>query len=51
MAILQIHAAANDEPRRYYAEVCRGVLRWLRNALGLLTTAALLGWLIVTFSR
>jgi len=51
MAILRIDAAANGEPRRYYAEVCRTVLRWLRNTLGLLTTAALLGWLVVTFTR
>lgn len=51
MAILRIDAAERDEPRRYYAEVGRAVLRWLRNTFGLLTTAVLLGWLVVRFTH
>ena len=51
MAIVRLDAAGKDERRRYYAEVGRALLRWLRNTLGLLTTAAALGWLVVSFTR
>lgn len=34
-----------------YAHTCMAGLRWLRDALGLLSTAVLLAWLVVRFTH
>ena len=37
--------------RQRFANACKSGLLWLRNACGLLATAIVLAWLVVTFTH